>query len=130
MGAWETDLIGNDEVQDFFIDIEEIIGIEDLSILIIEKECNKIKNIFLKKRNEILSTALNYEQEVILSYIGLLKIMNIEINNDEKKHFAKALKYEYERINSWDEPDLRKSYLKALEVAIKENTEYNFSMKI
>lgn len=56
--------------------------------------------------------------------------MDIEISNDEKEHFFKALNYEYEEANRWTNPELRKSYLKALEVAVKENTEYNFSMKI
>lgn len=129
MGAWETDITSNDTVQDFFLDIEDIIGIEDLSVLITEKDFGEIKNNFLEKRSDILTAALNDEAEVTLAYIGLLKMMSIEVNEDEKAYFEKALHYEYDEANSWSEPELRKSYLKALEIAVNENTAYDFSMK-
>lgn len=66
----------------------------------------------------------------ILSYIGVLKMLNIELTEDELQEFEKALKEEYRESEVWSEPELRESYIKALEVAVKENTTYDFSMKI
>lgn len=135
MGAWETDLIGNDTVQDFFIEVENISKIKNFADMVNKNSLDdSIIPLIKEKREKLLDNAKNeYSWEssmAILSYIGILKMLNIELTEDELQEFEKALKEEYRESEVWSEPELRESYIKALEIAVKENTTYDFSMKI
>lgn len=130
MGAWEADLIRNDDVQDFFLDIVDVIKVEDFAYMVRANNFEEdVKSLIIENRAKILDIAKDCSKSV-LSFIGILKMLKIDLLESELKIFNSALKEEEEELGAWDEPDLRKSYLKALEVAVKENTDYNFSMKI
>jgi hypothetical protein len=135
MGAWNTNLIGNDTVQDFFIKAKKILKIENFAEMVNENSLDKnVKSLIEEKREELLNDAKNeYSWEssmAILAYIGILKMLHIEMTKKEIEEFNKALQSEYEDSSGWTETELRKSYLKALEVAVRENADYDFSMKI
>ena len=130
MGAWETDLIGNDDVQDFFIDISNLIKVKDFAYMVSANDFKEdVKELIIGNRAAILKISEDCS-ESILSFIGVLKILKIDLLESELKSFNNALESEYQNIKVWSEPDLRKSYLKALELSVEENTSYNFSMKI
>jgi len=129
MGAWETNLIGNDETQDYFINVESVLKIDNFGAMVdSESFDDEVVQKFNNSRELLFSLAVKESfGNLRLVYIGLLKMMNLELNEEEKDIYLDALLYENDRVNNWREPTLRKSYLDALEYAVENDTKYNFS---
>lgn len=131
MGAWGLNLISNDSVQDLLISIGEIIGEDSFADKVNNQEdLSMFAKSIKKNRVQILDIAIAVDcYDPILAFVGILKILKMNVIKKEMKFLIKALENEYNNLDLWSSKKGRKSYLVALENAVNNDTDYNFSMR-
>lgn len=124
MGAWGNNLIDNDEASDYLNDIGKILGIKDFRDCLESKQFTKylIEDFHFNRRRILAITVSTYSQTMILVYIGIVKMFDLEFGSDIEL-FKNALENEYKRTDNAE----RIRYLKALDFAINQNSFYDFN---